>query len=99
MEDTLGKKETVTSNVITNPVMEGWAEGCNVVGVAEGIMEGESVGDDVIKADCDSTSHSLSIDDSNTSIDASKSSVFVVSTISLTCELMPYSGTIMISTH
>lgn len=83
----------------TNPVIEGLAEGCNVVGAIEGVVEGASVGEEVIYTRCNLTSQLLSIDDSNTSIDASKSSVFVVSTISLTCELMPYSGTIMISTH
>ena len=89
----------VTSMVITNPVIEGWAEGCNVVGVLDGVVEGAKVGDEVITTDCDLMSHLMSMEVSNASIEASTSSVFVVSTIRFTCALTPYSGSMITSTH
>ena len=89
----------VTSMVMTNPVIDGWADGCNVVGVEDGAVEGAKVGDEVMKTDCDSMSHSFSMDDSNEAIEASTSSVLVVSTIRFTCALTPYSGTIVNSKH
>lgn len=79
----------VTSSVTISPVMEGWAEGCNVVGIVEGLIEGAIVGADVINTDCDSISQLPSIDDSNTSIEPSTSFVFVVSTVSSTLALIP----------
>ena len=84
--------------VTTKPVIEGCAEGCNVVGLVDGAVEGAKVGEEVINTECDSMSHSLSMDDSKESIEASTSSVFVVSTIRFTCALTPYSGTIITST-
>ena len=51
------KKEKVTSIVMTNPVIEGLADGCNVVGSIVGIVEGKSDGVDVIKMELDSTLH------------------------------------------
>ena len=83
--------------LITKPEIEGWAEGLNVVGDVDGVVEGAKVGEEVINMGCDRTSQLLSIADSNTSIEASTSSVFVVSTIRFTCALIPYSGTIITS--
>ena len=64
---------------MTNPVMEGAADGTGVEGVSDGINVGELDGVGVINTDCISTLHSSLVSSSKLPIDAFTSGAFVAS--------------------
>ena len=75
--------------VTTSPLIEGLADGCNVLGVKDGERVGSALGVEVMNTDCESTVHWSSTLVSNAVIAESTSSVFVASTVNDIAALIP----------